>query len=176
MSYRPITDVWLLARPKVSYYGAYPNGFLERARPLLGIDFKADLLHVCSGRVLDYPNKRMIGSGDHTLDLDASLEPFFIQDARDPLPANPAWDALLADPPYTEPDADHYAPGRSALPTPSALIRNMLNVVKPGGKVGLLHYQIPRPPKTARFIACIGVVMGYGNAGRWFTVFERPLA
>jgi hypothetical protein len=32
VSYRPITDVWILARPKVKYYGAYPNGFLERAR------------------------------------------------------------------------------------------------------------------------------------------------
>ena len=31
MSYRPITDVWILGRPKVRYYGAYPSGFLERA-------------------------------------------------------------------------------------------------------------------------------------------------
>lgn len=30
-SYRPICDLWILARPKVKYYGAYPNGFLERA-------------------------------------------------------------------------------------------------------------------------------------------------
>lgn len=36
MSFRPIADVWILARPKVKYYGAYPNGFLERALPLLG--------------------------------------------------------------------------------------------------------------------------------------------
>ena len=35
MGYRPITDLWFLARPKVKYYGAYPNGFLERARALL---------------------------------------------------------------------------------------------------------------------------------------------
>lgn len=37
MSYRPITDFWILARPKVKYYGAYPSGFLERARALVGV-------------------------------------------------------------------------------------------------------------------------------------------
>ena len=46
MSYRPITDVWILARSKVPYYGAYPAGFLHRARTLLGVDAVGAVLHV----------------------------------------------------------------------------------------------------------------------------------
>ena len=30
--HRPICDTWILARPKVSYHGAYPSGFVEWAR------------------------------------------------------------------------------------------------------------------------------------------------
>ena len=36
MSYRPITDVMILARSKTKYYGAFPAGFLSRARWELG--------------------------------------------------------------------------------------------------------------------------------------------
>lgn len=75
MSYRPITDVWILARPKVKYYGAYPNGFLERALMLMGVDLATEpVLHVCAGRVRDYPNKRCVQHA-LTLDLDAALSP-----------------------------------------------------------------------------------------------------
>jgi len=31
LSYRPITDVWIFARSKVKYFGAYSAGFLSRA-------------------------------------------------------------------------------------------------------------------------------------------------
>ena len=35
MSYRPITDLWILARPKHRYYGAFPAGYLQRGRHLI---------------------------------------------------------------------------------------------------------------------------------------------
>src|SRR5688572_3426160 len=87
MSYRPITDIWILARPKVKYYGAYPSGFLERARALLGVIPTDPVLHVCGGRAKDYPAKpRGFGPNDRTLDLDAGLEPDYVQSATDQLP------------------------------------------------------------------------------------------
>jgi hypothetical protein len=55
MSYRPICDSWILARSKMKYFGAYPSGFLERARALLGVTCGDSVLQVCSGRVRDYP-------------------------------------------------------------------------------------------------------------------------
>lgn len=184
MSYRPITDVWILARPKVAYYGAYPNGFLERARALLGVSPFDAVLHVCGGRAREYPAKpRGFGPHDKTLDLDPALAPDFVQAATDPLPTiqcsndnchGHPWPALIADPPYTPTDAAKYAPGPSVFPSANAILRNMLDVVRPGGRVGMLHYVLPQPPREGvRFVACVGVIVGYNNRMRVFSVFEK---
>lgn len=81
MSYRPIADVWILARPKVKYFGSFPSGFLERARALMGVSTFDPVLHVCSGKIRDYPF-RGLGPNDRTLDLDPALQPDFLMDAR----------------------------------------------------------------------------------------------
>jgi hypothetical protein len=171
MGYRPITDIWILARPKVRYYGAYPAGFLGRARALLGVTIDDPVLHVCSGKVLDYPYSG-VGARDMTLDLDPALKPDYLQDAREPLPKG--FKAILADPPYTDEDADHYVPTHHQLPSANALLKNMLLAVKPGHRVGMLHYVVPRPPKDmAKFVAVVGVFCGFGNKMRAYSVFER---
>jgi hypothetical protein len=173
VSYRPITDVWILARPKVRYYGAYPSGFLERARALLGVTLADSVLHVCGGRVRDYPF-RGLGPNDKTLDLDEQLAPDFVLDLTTvkALP-NPRWAAILADPPYTEADADEYSHGRKYLPNANELLALCLSGVRAGGRVGMLHYLWPRPPKTARSVAVVGVLVGFSNRIRCFSVFER---
>jgi hypothetical protein len=173
-----------LTRPKVKYYGAYPNGFLERARALLGVSPSDAVLHVCGGRAKEYPAKpRGFGPNDRTLDLDAALEPDYLQPATNPLPdcyygeegsTRWPWPALIADPPYTLEDAEKYAPGACLFPHPNQLLRDMLDVVRVGGRVGMLHYVLPQPPKVGvKFVACVGVVMGYNNRMRVFSVFER---
>ncbi len=188
-SYRPICDIWILGRPKVGYYGAYPNGFPERARALLGVTSYDAVLHVCGGKARDYPQKpRGYGPRDMTLDLDPDLRPDFVQAATDPLPKCPhvgggSWAAVIADPPYTADDADHYTPGRAAFPSANRILRNMLDAVRPGGRVGMLHYVVPSPPSheakrnpvpyRVRFVACVGVFVGYNNRMRAFSVFER---
>lgn len=205
MSYRPICDVWILARSKTkgpdgkSYYGAYPSGFLSRARELLGVTIQDPMLHVCGGASRAYPF-RGFGANDYTVDLDPRLEPDFLQDVRHGLPSCPVtddrlWPASLADPPYTEADADHYAPGAGVFPSPNKLLRAQLETVRPGGRVGMIHYLWPRPPSVkegkkrvtgfrdhlervcpVRLVACIGVVVGYGNRMRVYSVFEREPA
>lgn len=184
MSYRPITDVWILARPKVKYYGAYPNGFLERALPMVGASEHDYVLHLCGGRAKDYPNKRLVAKA-FTIDSDVLTNPDVVADLAKPTPrewgalaecgpAGCGWPAVLIDPPYTDADHAKYATGASvALPSANALLRLGLKLVRPGGKVGVLHYVWPQPPKTARSIACIGVVCGFNNRMRCFSVFER---
>lgn len=177
MTYRPITDVWILARPKVRYYGAYPNGFLERARALLGVTPDDPVLHVCGGRAREYPARpRGFGAHDKTLDLDAALSPDYLQSAEEPLPSSDdgPWAALIADPPYTEHDADQYTPGRAAFPRANLVLRRMLEAVRIGGRVGMLHYVLPQPPREGvRFVACVGVIVGFNNRLRCYSVFER---
>lgn len=188
MSYRPICDTWILTRPKVKFYGAYPAGFLGRARDLLGVRRTDAVLHVCAGKVREYPY-RGLGKNDKTLDLDPLTAPDYCQDAREPLPLrdvysdiegfSPAvfapvpWDAVLIDRPYTADDAAHYAPGSEALPSINALLRNALLVIDVGSKVGILDYVWPGPPKNAKETAIVGVFMGRNNRARCFSVFER---
>lgn len=176
MSYRPITDVWILARARLKngekYYGAYLGGFPERARALLGITLDDSLLHVCGGKAWAYPYARGFGRNDKTMDLDPAMNPDYVHDVREPFPAV-NWKANLADPPYSELDATKYAPGADAYPKPNLLLRNCLDAVRVGGRVGFLHYILPSPPKNAHFVACVGVICGFNNRMRVFSVFER---
>lgn len=100
------------------------------------------------------------------------LSPDYLQDALQPLPDAP-WRAILIDPPYTVDDAAHYAPG--TFPSANALLKNALMAVEPGGRVGMLHYVWPQPPKSisCKSVAAVGVIVGFNNRIRIFSVFER---
>jgi hypothetical protein len=188
---------WILCRPKVAYHGAYPSGFLHRARRQLGVRLEEPLLHVCGGRARCYSKPehgirpgvpvRGFGPNDKTLDLDPALEPDFLQDAREPFPLQPdvvclrnlggsaaaLWPGILIDRPYTREDADHYAPGREALPELSVLLRNARDAVKPGGRVGVIDYLWGRPAKGLECIFVAHVLCGFDNRSRAFSVYER---
>lgn len=191
MSYRPITDMWILARPKVKYYGAYPNGFLERARRLLPAPRFMPVLHVCGGRVKDYPTWKTVCPNDVTCDLDPTVEPDLVWNAKNGIP-DPrqfpqamvkdlssgvpelcGWRGILIDRPYTEDDASHYGPGPDELPSANQLLRDALDQLVVGGRVGLLDYVWPQPPKDCRSIALVGVIAGFNNRMRAFSVFEK---
>jgi len=175
--------MWFLARAKLKggkkYYGAYLGGFPERARALLGCNINDPVLHVCGGMAKEYPYKRGFGPNDKTLDLDPACNPDFLQDAREPYPWRldekldaHSWAGVLIDPPYTEQDATHYVPGADKYPKPNELVKNALTVLPVGGRVGLIHYILPSP-KDAIFVACIGVVCGFNNRIRVYSVFEK---
>jgi hypothetical protein len=180
MSYRPITDMWFLARAKLKggekYYGAYLGGFPERARALLGCRIDQPVLHVCGGKAKLYPYRRGFGPNDKTLDLDPSLSPDFLQDARQPFPFADAtlWSGILIDPPYSEADAEHYAPGSDKYPKPNQLVKNAFDALPSGGRVGIIHYILPSPPKDSVFVAAVGVLCGFNNRVRIYSVFEKP--
>jgi len=179
MSFRPIADVWILARSKVKYFGAYPAGFLSRARDLLGVGNDDRVLHVCAGKVRKYPY-RGFGPRDVTMDLDAKLRPDVFGDARDPqayaiaLENFPHIRAVLSDPPYTPDFAKHYRPGADCFPSADLIVKRSIEILPIDGRVGILSLYWPRyPKKFARQVAIVGVLVGNGNLGRWFAVFER---
>lgn len=172
---RPITDTWILARPKVKYYGSYPSGFVRRARALLGIGWEEPILHVCSGRVREYAKffRDSIGPNDKTLDVRTDLgddHPDYVLDVtKDPIPTGFA--AILTDPPYTPQDALQYGP--AACPTSTGLMLACLQAVGVGDRVGMLHYEWPGCPDWAREVAVVGVPMGRKQRIRQYTVMER---
>lgn len=175
MGYRPITDTWFLARAKlkggVKYYGAYLGGFPERARALLGVTINDPVLHVCGGMAKLYPYRFGFGKNDKTLDLDSETHPDFLQDARLPFPVG--FKGILIDPPYSAKDAEKYKVGSAVYPQPNLLVKNGINAVDVGGRVGIIHYILPSPPKNSRFVAACGVMCGFNNRIRVYSVFER---
>lgn len=178
MGFRPITDVWILARSKVKYFGAYPAGFLSRARDLLGTGIGDQVLHVCAGKVREYPY-RGFGEYDITMDLDSKLADIY-GDARNrddyqrAIEKHPQIQGVLADPPYTTDFAGKYAPGPLFFPTADEIVKHSIEILPVGGRVGILSLHWPRYPKTkARQIAVVAVYVGNGNLGRTFAVYER---
>jgi hypothetical protein len=175
MTYRPITDVWFLARAKLKggkkFYGAYLGGFPERARALLGVRIDEPVLHVCGGMARLYPYGRGFGPNDAILDLDPATEPDFHKDARDPYPIG--FRAILADPPYSIEDSSHYKPGPTKYPSPNRIVKNALDALPIGGRVGIIHYILPKAPSGTKFVAAIGIMCGFNNRIRVFSVFER---
>jgi hypothetical protein len=60
------------------------------------------------------------------------------------------------------------------LPTTDSIVKNSIGILPIGGRVGILSMHWPRYPKEqARQIALIGVVVGNGNIGRYYAVYER---
>ena len=99
-----VVGTWIMGndyRVKSTYYGGYPAGYLRRIRSLFPDKKKA--LHLFSGQVdlVTFP-------GD-TVDINPELKPTYVDDAQTlqnvPLES---YDLVLADPPYSVEDADHY--------------------------------------------------------------------
>lgn len=191
MSFRPFTDVWILARSKTKYFGAYPAGFLLRARDLLNVGRHDQVLHVCSGKINEYrcgpgckgqTDRHFHGLGDSDLrmDLDPELAPDLLRDAALPasyylaIEENPQIQAVMGDPPYTPVFAKEYAPGPERFVTTDQIVKHSIDILPIGGRVGVLSLHWPRYPKgRARQIALVAVYVGNGNLGRTFAVFER---
>ena len=147
------------------------GGFPERARVLLGVSINDPILHICGGKARFYPYAGGFGPNDKTLDLDPAVEPDYLQDARHPYPKG--FKAILADPPYSPEDAQHYPPGAVCYPSPNLILNHALDALDKGQRCGIIHYSIPQPGKRAKFVACVGVVSGFNNRIRCYSVFEK---
>lgn len=88
-------------RVKSGFYGGYPAGYLRRVKALF--PDKRQVLHLFSGRV------GLAALAGDTVDINPDMAPTYVDDAQKlqgvPL-AN--YDLVLADPPYSAEDAQHY--------------------------------------------------------------------
>lgn len=161
-----ITGTWIMGNAygvKSGYYGGYPHGYLKRIRALFP-DKKAPL-HVFSGRV-----DQSAWPGD-TVDLNADLEPTFLDDAQTLLgvPLR-KYDIILADPPYSVEDAEHYQP---TMVKRNQVMR-ALEGCKPGTHVVWLDQVLPMYRKANWEVeAVIGMVKSTNHRFRVITIFKR---
>jgi hypothetical protein len=146
-------------------FGQFPHGFLGDVlrMQMLGDVRRDEVLHVCSGTL--GPRERW------TVDVRAAARPSVI--ARgEALPfVDGCFAAVLLDPPYTEEYARNLY--RSEFPRPAHLLREAARVVRPGGRIGLLHIAVPITPKGCDFVTSFGVVPGPGFRIRAFTIYQR---
>jgi hypothetical protein len=99
-----IVGTWIMGnnyRVKSGYYGGYPAGYLKRIKALF--PDKQRVLHLFSGKV---DTATMPG---HTVDSNPDRMPDFIDDAHR-LTGVPLenYDLVMADPPYSVEDCEHY--------------------------------------------------------------------
>ena len=196
MSYRPITDVMILARRKGKYYAGFPVGFLPRARHEIECNASDVVLFVCAGKVAENDGRKSGGIPLHgyypqdiTVDIDPETGPTVLFDVREldrvdnvgtsllwPPAGNPtrAPRGALIDRDYTPEDADRHSTGRETWPANlDKLLADTLRLVPVGCCVGVLDYLTPRPPKTAALVAHFAVTTMYGGRERAYNVFRR---
>lgn len=161
-----VFGVWTMGndyRVKSGYHGGYPATYLRRVKALF--PDKKRTLHLFSGMV-----DLAVFPGD-TVDLDASLKPTYVDDAqtllRVPLER---YDLVLADPPYSVEDAEHYKIGMVKRNT----VMKALQRLRPGAHVVWLDQVLPMYRKDCfRLEAQIGMWKSTNHRFRGVTIWRR---
>jgi SAM-dependent methyltransferase len=148
--------------PPPQVFGMYPSSLIPKLLPWLRCERRA-LLHVCSGGLPRGEGLRV--------DIRPDALPDIVADGRALPFADGAMPAIMIDPPYTE----HYARELYGVeyPLPSHLLREACRVVRPGGRIALVHYLVANPPKGAHHVKTFGLSMGFGYPMRAVTIYER---
>ena len=143
--------------------GGYPLGFLAEAYRLVRADPNT-VLHLCSGST-----ERGV-----RVDVRREMRPTVIADARYAPFKDESFDAILIDPPYSKEYASNLYGTEASYPSPNSLMREAARLLRPGGRVGFLHFQVPMLNRTGlNLIGVWGITTGTGYAIRAFTVAER---
>jgi hypothetical protein len=161
-----LVGTWIMGndyRVKSEFYGGYPATYLARVQALFRD--KKRTLHLFSGRVdiETFP-------GD-TVDINDDLNPTYVDDAQtlERVPLED-YDLVLADPPYSQEDADHYMT--------STIKRNVvmraLARLPAGAHVVWLDQVLPMWRKdTFDLAGCVGIVKSTNHRFRVMCIFRR---
>lgn len=161
-----IVGTWIMGNAygvASGFYGGYPAGYLKRVKALF--PDKQAVLHLFSGKV-----DQSVLPGD-TVDLEPYLSPTYLDDAQS-LKTVPlgCYDLVLADPPYSIEDAEHYRP---TMVKRNSVMR-ALQRLKPGSHVVWLDQTLPMFSKeTFAIEGVIGMVKSTNHRFRVVTIFRR---
>jgi len=161
-----IVGTWIMGndyRVKSTYYGGYPATYLRRIKALF--PDKMHPLHVFSGKVdlETFP-------GD-TVDINETLSPTYVDDAQkmETVPLE-QYDLILADPPYSVEDCEHYGTSMVKRNT----VMRALQRVKPGTHIVWLDQVLPMYRKDIFSVeATIGMWKSTNHRFRGITIFRR---
>jgi len=161
-----IVGTWIMGqdyRVKSGYYGGYPAGYLRRVKALF--PDKSSVLHLFSGRV-----DQSVLPGD-TVDINGELGATYVDDAQSLL-AVPLenYDLVLADPPYSVEDCEHY----QTTMVKRNKVMAALSRLQSGAHVVWLDQVLPMYRKdTFRIEGVVGMVKSTNHRFRVVTIFCR---
>lgn len=164
-----VAGMWIMGndyRVKSSYYGGYPAGYLKRVRALF--PDKLRTLHLFSGKV-----DLAVFPGD-TVDINPANGATYVDDAQtlEGVPLE-QYDLVLADPPYSVEDCEHY--GTSMVKR--NVVMSALRRLPEGAHVVWLDQVLPIFRKDAFAIdAVIGMVKSTNHRFRVVTIFRKVAA
>lgn len=143
-------------------WGAFPKRFLSWAVRQLHCDPR-EVLHVCSGGLA-------AGNGTR-VDIRRGAAPDLLADGRRLPFRDGSFAAALIDPPYSvEYAKDLYG---TEYPRPAHLLAEASRVVRPCGRVGIVHFLVPMPPPNCKLQTVRALTTGCGYRIRALTIFER---
>lgn len=143
--------------------GGYPIRFLPRAYEWLGVTNPDLVLHLCSGSM-----RRGI-----RVDIRPEMQPDIVCDARHTPFDDESFDWIMIDPPYSEEYAHNLYGTKAHYPLPGQLMKEACRLLRPGGRVGFLHFQVPMIRKPLKILDVKGITTGLGYAIRAFTIAEK---
>jgi hypothetical protein len=152
------TSILYLPRPASKYRGCYPLHFEKRIRDILGTNH---YIHLFSGSV----------TTGYRVDINPDTHPDLVANCEDLPLESDQFGGAFADPPYTEEFArDLYG---TAYPKYSAWTREMVRVVRPGGRIGIMqNYIVPRPQGCV-FEEIIVILLRIKQYPKVVTVFRK---
>jgi len=161
-----IQGMWIMGNDYTTsgYYGGYPHGYLRRIRTMF--PDKRNILHLFSGRV----DLNIIPG--HTVDINSDFNPTYVDDAQrlEKVPLD-CYDLILADPPYSVEDAEHY---QTTMIKRNVVMRTLGQRCLPGTHVVWLDQVLPMYRKDQwDIIGVIGMVKSTNHRFRVITIFEK---
>lgn len=163
--------VWVIGNDyqnKTRYYGAYPAGFLERVMALFPDATAEGTLHVFAGSLPPGPYRR--------LDINPFLDPDYVGSVYDAatLVGDVQFPLILADPPYSEHDAQRY---NTLMIDRRKVLAALAGIAPPGGYLAWLDTVWPMHSKTQWVtVGRILVQRSTNHRARVLSLFERVAA
>lgn len=119
------------------YYGSYPPKFVEKLYSMFP-DAK-EILHLFSGSLTKEEVERPMTKVAR-MDINPKLKPDIVGDAAVSIPVAYDFDLIMADPPYSIEDAEHYGP---CLVNKRKVLAACHRVLRPGGTLAWMDQSIP---------------------------------
>jgi hypothetical protein len=162
LSNNSIIGLWVMGNnytTKTNLYGAYPHGYLKRINALYPI-VKKKTLHLFSGSL---PDSEDYDKVDFKTGINAESMSSIIP--------NNFYELVLADPPYSVEDCDHYG---CCMVKRNVVFNECYKVMKTGGILIWLDQVLPQYKKIQfKIEARIGMVKSTNHRYRVITIFKK---